>query len=197
VGLRGRRGRHDKKFSAIYRSIEALDRMGMELIEAGDPLGFTAYLAQFANTICGRHPIGQSPPFTRHVVHPAPPSPVHLPDSDQLSDSKPQPARGRPSADGSNGDALRLTAAAATHRCAARAAGGVRRRWRAHPQGEVRQVRAVVAVHQAVAQLRQLRRRGGLRQAGALRRRPFARNSPRPIHHHLACTLPFSCIFDK
>jgi AmmeMemoRadiSam system protein B len=46
------------KLTAIHKSIESLDYMGMELIEAGDPAGFTAYLAQFGNTICGRHPIG-------------------------------------------------------------------------------------------------------------------------------------------
>ena len=30
----------------------------MEIIERMDPQGFTAYLKQFGNTICGRHPIG-------------------------------------------------------------------------------------------------------------------------------------------
>jgi AmmeMemoRadiSam system protein B len=41
-----------------HASIEALDRLGMGLIEEGDPAAFTAYLATHGNTICGRHPIG-------------------------------------------------------------------------------------------------------------------------------------------
>ena len=35
-----------------------LDRLGMDIIERGDPAEFTAYLQQYRNTICGRHPIG-------------------------------------------------------------------------------------------------------------------------------------------
>jgi AmmeMemoRadiSam system protein B len=42
----------------VWQSIEALDREGMRLIEAGDAAAFTAYLRQHGNTICGRHPIG-------------------------------------------------------------------------------------------------------------------------------------------
>lgn len=42
----------------IYKSIEALDRAGMEAIETGDPAVFRQYLAETQNTICGRHPIG-------------------------------------------------------------------------------------------------------------------------------------------
>ena len=30
----------------------------MDIIERMDPAGFTHYLKQFGNTICGRHPIG-------------------------------------------------------------------------------------------------------------------------------------------
>ena len=37
---------------------QALDHAGMDIIERLDPQGFTAYLKQFGNTICGRHPIG-------------------------------------------------------------------------------------------------------------------------------------------
>lgn len=49
---------YEKKHGPIYKSIEVLDRSGMELIEAGDPEAFTEYLSQYENTICGRHPIG-------------------------------------------------------------------------------------------------------------------------------------------
>ncbi|KAA8525522.1 hypothetical protein F0562_007377 [Nyssa sinensis] len=48
---------YDKKHGAIHKSIEALDRMGMEIIETGDPDAFKQYLSEFDNTICGRHPI--------------------------------------------------------------------------------------------------------------------------------------------
>lgn len=48
---------YDKKHGPIYKSIEALDKMGMEIIEAGDPDAFKQYLSEFDNTICGRHPI--------------------------------------------------------------------------------------------------------------------------------------------
>ena len=39
----------------------ALDRcllQGMKIIERLDPVGFTSYLRDYQNTICGRHPIG-------------------------------------------------------------------------------------------------------------------------------------------
>lgn len=49
---------YDKSFGKIWQSIEALDRMGMDLIEKMDPEGFANYLRDFQNTICGRHPIG-------------------------------------------------------------------------------------------------------------------------------------------
>ncbi|KAI3973922.1 hypothetical protein MKX01_030498 [Papaver californicum] len=48
---------HDRKHGAIHESIEALDRMGMDIIESGDPEAFKNYLSEFENTICGRHPI--------------------------------------------------------------------------------------------------------------------------------------------
>ncbi|KAK2986036.1 hypothetical protein RJ640_015070 [Escallonia rubra] len=48
---------HDKKHGAIHKSIEALDKMGMEIIETGDPDAFKRYLLDTDNTICGRHPI--------------------------------------------------------------------------------------------------------------------------------------------
>lgn len=48
---------YDKKHGPIHKSIEALDRMGMDIIETGDPEAFKEYLQDFGNTICGRHPI--------------------------------------------------------------------------------------------------------------------------------------------
>ncbi|XP_054758078.2 protein MEMO1-like [Lytechinus pictus] len=47
----------DKKYSHIFESIEAIDKMGMKLIEQLDPEGFASYLKKYSNTICGRHPI--------------------------------------------------------------------------------------------------------------------------------------------
>uniref|UniRef100_A0A2P2KCZ6 Protein MEMO1 n=2 Tax=Rhizophora mucronata TaxID=61149 RepID=A0A2P2KCZ6_RHIMU len=48
---------YDKKHGAIHKSIEALDKMGMDIIETGDPDAFKQYLLEYDNTICGRHPI--------------------------------------------------------------------------------------------------------------------------------------------
>ncbi|CAL5440143.1 unnamed protein product [Camellia sinensis] len=48
---------YDKNHGAIHKSIEALDRMGMDIIETGDPDAFKQYLLEYENTICGRHPI--------------------------------------------------------------------------------------------------------------------------------------------
>jgi len=48
----------DKHKSQIWQSIEDLDRQGTKLIEAQDAKGFSQYLGQYRNTICGRHPIG-------------------------------------------------------------------------------------------------------------------------------------------
>ncbi|XP_024364403.1 uncharacterized protein [Physcomitrium patens] len=49
---------YEKKRGPIYKSIEALDKCGMDIIETGDPDAFQEYLSEFENTICGRHPIG-------------------------------------------------------------------------------------------------------------------------------------------
>ncbi|PON89855.1 MEMO1 family [Trema orientale] len=49
--------RYDKKHGPIYKFIEALDKMGMDIIETGDPDAFKKYLLEYDNTICGRHPI--------------------------------------------------------------------------------------------------------------------------------------------
>lgn len=48
---------YNERFGPIYKSIEALDRDGMDLIEAQSPEQFAAYLRKYENTICGRHPI--------------------------------------------------------------------------------------------------------------------------------------------
>ncbi|XWS72707.1 hypothetical protein CRYUN_Cryun02cG0063600 [Craigia yunnanensis] len=48
---------NDKKYGAIHKSIEALDKMGMDIIETGDADAFKQYLLEYENTICGRHPI--------------------------------------------------------------------------------------------------------------------------------------------
>lgn len=48
---------YDKKYGAIHKSIEALDKMGMDIIETGDADAFKQYLLEYDNTICGRHPI--------------------------------------------------------------------------------------------------------------------------------------------
>lgn len=48
---------YDRKHGAIYKSIEALDWMGMDIIERGDPDAFEQYLLEYDNTICGRNPI--------------------------------------------------------------------------------------------------------------------------------------------
>jgi len=41
----------------IFESIQKLDKLGMDTIEARDPDAFTSYLRKYKNTICGRHPI--------------------------------------------------------------------------------------------------------------------------------------------
>nr|CAD1840146.1 unnamed protein product [Ananas comosus var. bracteatus] len=48
---------YDKQQGPIYKSIETLDRMAMEIIETGDAATFKTYLQEYENTICGRHPI--------------------------------------------------------------------------------------------------------------------------------------------
>lgn len=47
-----------QKDCPIWKSIELMDRQGMELIEMGAHQDFSSYLARTKNTICGRHPIG-------------------------------------------------------------------------------------------------------------------------------------------
>mmetsp|Transcript_46 Transcript_46/g.109 ORF Transcript_46/g.109 Transcript_46/m.109 type:complete len:299 (-) Transcript_46:218-1114(-) len=49
---------YNKKCGPIHKSIEVLDKTGMEIIERKDIAGFTDYLQEYGNTICGRHPIG-------------------------------------------------------------------------------------------------------------------------------------------
>lgn len=49
---------HNTDDGEIWKSIENLDRIGMNLIEKQDHSGFNNYLKKFHNTICGRHPIG-------------------------------------------------------------------------------------------------------------------------------------------
>lgn len=48
---------YDQRHGEIWRSIEALDKMGMELIEKLEPVDFKNYLREYDNTICGNHPI--------------------------------------------------------------------------------------------------------------------------------------------
>ncbi|XP_071962258.1 protein MEMO1-like [Antedon mediterranea] len=48
---------YDASYKSIHKSIEALDRMGMDLISSLDAHGFHDYLKKYSNTICGRHPI--------------------------------------------------------------------------------------------------------------------------------------------
>lgn len=48
---------YDKRYKAIHEFIEALDKMGMDIIETGEPDAFKQYLQETDNTICGRHPI--------------------------------------------------------------------------------------------------------------------------------------------
>lgn len=48
---------YDKKCGPIHKSIEALDKMGMDIIETGNADAFKQYLSEYDNTICGRHPI--------------------------------------------------------------------------------------------------------------------------------------------
>lgn len=57
-GQRFRYTYYDKQCGPIHKSIEKLDKAGMDLIETLKPKPFTDYLKRFNNTICGRHPIG-------------------------------------------------------------------------------------------------------------------------------------------
>ena len=56
-GQRFRFTYYDRSCGPIYRSIQNLDKMGMDIIETLNPTMFTDYLKKYANTICGRHPI--------------------------------------------------------------------------------------------------------------------------------------------
>lgn len=47
----------DERHGEIWKSIEDLDKQGMDLIEKLNPAAFKAYLQKTENTICGRHPI--------------------------------------------------------------------------------------------------------------------------------------------
>ncbi|XP_066593279.1 protein MEMO1 [Prorops nasuta] len=57
-GQRFRYTYHDRSNGPIHRSIQNLDKMGMDIIESLNPASFTDYLKKYGNTICGRHPIG-------------------------------------------------------------------------------------------------------------------------------------------
>ncbi|KAG8444371.1 hypothetical protein GDO86_009528 [Hymenochirus boettgeri] len=57
-GQRFRYTYYDESQGEIYRSIENLDKMGMNIVEQLDPVPFGNYLKKYHNTICGRHPIG-------------------------------------------------------------------------------------------------------------------------------------------
>ncbi|KAL7022424.1 hypothetical protein ACKWTF_012239 [Chironomus riparius] len=57
-GSRFRYQHYDKSAGPIWKSIENLDKSGMDLIETLNPESFTTYLKKYENTICGRHPIG-------------------------------------------------------------------------------------------------------------------------------------------
>lgn len=57
-GQRFRYTHYDEACGPIHKSIEVLDREGMEIIEKLEPEPFAAYLRKYNNTVCGRHPIG-------------------------------------------------------------------------------------------------------------------------------------------
>ena len=48
----------DGSKQAIWQSIQAMDRQGMQACESLQPKQFASYLDRTQNTICGRHPIG-------------------------------------------------------------------------------------------------------------------------------------------
>uniref|UniRef100_A0A7S3VPY7 Protein MEMO1 n=1 Tax=Dunaliella tertiolecta TaxID=3047 RepID=A0A7S3VPY7_DUNTE len=47
----------DQEQGPIWKSIEWLDKEGMDAIESQSPQRFSDYLGKYKNTICGRHPI--------------------------------------------------------------------------------------------------------------------------------------------
>jgi len=60
---------YDSNDGPIYKSIEVLDKRGMEAIETQDPDKFYTYQKKYKNTICGRHPIGvfmQTVKYSKH-----------------------------------------------------------------------------------------------------------------------------------
>ena len=57
IAIRFNYTHYDAKHGTIYKSIEVLDHMGMDIIETGDANAFKGYLQQYGNTICGRRPI--------------------------------------------------------------------------------------------------------------------------------------------
>ncbi|KAG5670957.1 hypothetical protein PVAND_001186 [Polypedilum vanderplanki] len=57
-GSRFRYTYYDKSAGPIWKSIENLDKAGMDIIETLNAESFTSYLQKYQNTICGRHPIG-------------------------------------------------------------------------------------------------------------------------------------------
>eukprot|EP01118_Nematostelium_gracile_P005440 TRINITY_DN1721_c0_g1_i2.p1 TRINITY_DN1721_c0_g1~~TRINITY_DN1721_c0_g1_i2.p1 ORF type:complete len:208 (-),score=38.71 TRINITY_DN1721_c0_g1_i2:23-646(-) len=48
---------YDSNVGPIFKSIEKLDKDGMDAIETKDPAAFQTYQKKFKNTICGRNPI--------------------------------------------------------------------------------------------------------------------------------------------
>lgn len=56
-GQRFRYTYYDRSCGPIHKSIQNLDKMGMDIIETLNPRKFTDYLKKYGNTICGRHPI--------------------------------------------------------------------------------------------------------------------------------------------
>ena len=57
-GTRFRYTPWDRSLGPIWKSVEALDRRGMDAVASRDPAAFRAYLDDTDNTVCGRHPIG-------------------------------------------------------------------------------------------------------------------------------------------
>eukprot|EP00455_Lapot_gusevi_P045740 TRINITY_DN5896_c0_g3_i6.p1 TRINITY_DN5896_c0_g3~~TRINITY_DN5896_c0_g3_i6.p1 ORF type:complete len:325 (+),score=69.16 TRINITY_DN5896_c0_g3_i6:84-977(+) len=56
-GKRFRYTYYDPSQGAVWQSIQALDQLGMDFIQAQDADGFVSYLREYKNTICGRYPI--------------------------------------------------------------------------------------------------------------------------------------------
>lgn len=74
----------------IWKSIEDLDKQGMNMIEQKNADGFRAYLSEFGNTICGRFPIQIFLQVVAHSTQSAEVKFVHYAQSSQcmnMSDS--------------------------------------------------------------------------------------------------------------